>query len=164
DADSKIKIGDKQFFEPTGKIVDSNFFSFFGFRLKQGQPNQVLQSSNQIVVTEKMAMKYFGHENPLGKTLLIDNEYPMVISGIAENPPVNSHIQFDYLLPYSSLRKKANEKWQYDIDNSWVGGWPFTYVQIADPQQLQLVEKQVNQVVAKFSEKEWRENKMSYQY
>jgi putative ABC transport system permease protein len=100
----------------------------------------------------------------LAKTILIDNEYPMVVSGIAEDPPVHSHIQFEYLLPYSSLRKKANEKWHYDIDNSWVGGWPFTYVQIADPQQLQLVEKQVNQVVAKFSEKEWKENKMSYQY
>jgi putative ABC transport system permease protein len=67
DADSKIKTGDKQFFEPTGKIVDSNFFSFFGFRLKQGQSKQVLQSSNQIVLTEKMAIKYFGHENALGK-------------------------------------------------------------------------------------------------
>ena len=164
DGDSKIKAGDKQFFEPIGKIVDSNFFSFFEFRLIKGQANQVLQTSNQIVLTEKMAVKYFGRENPIGKTLIVDGENPMTVSGIAENPPVHSHIQFDYLLPYSSLRKIANEKWQYDIDNSWVGGWPFTYVQVTDPQQRQQAEKQVNQIVAKFSEKEWKENKMSYQY
>jgi putative ABC transport system permease protein len=163
DSDSKIKTGDKQFFELAGRIVDSNFFSFFGFRLIKGQPDQVLQSFNQIVLTERMAFKYFGHENPVGKTLTVDGEYLMTVSGIAENPPLNSHIQFDYVLPYSSLRKIANEKWHYNIDNFWPGGWPFTYIQI-DPQQRGQVEKQVNQVVARFSEKEWKENKMSYQY
>ena len=54
DSDSKIKTGNKQFFEPIGKIVDSNFFSFFGFRLIKGRPHQVLQSLNQIVLTERM--------------------------------------------------------------------------------------------------------------
>lgn len=46
----------------------------------------------------------------------------------------------------------------------WVGGWPYTYVKLTSPLKRREVEKQVNNVVAKFSEKEWKENKMSYQY
>src|SRR5688500_11052311 len=160
----KIKVGNNQYFERNVLLVDSNFFSFFGFRLKRGQPQNVLQSPNQIVFTERMAIKYFGKEDPLGKTVMVDGENPMIISGIAENPPVNSQIQFDFLLTSAFLKKFAMEQWKENIDNIWVGGWHQTYMQLADPQNWKEVENQINQVAAKYSEKERKENKMSYHY
>lgn len=161
----KVKAGDDQFVEPNSAVVDSNFFSFFGFHLIKGQKENVLLHPDQLVLTEKLAIKYFGNaDNAMGRNLLIDGEYPMTVSGVCADPPLNSHIQFDLLVAYSHLRKKANEQWKYDIDNAWVGGWPNTYVQVADPSRWKEVEKQVNEVVARFSEKEWKENKMSYQY
>jgi len=160
----KFKAGNNQFFEPRTFIVDSNFFSFFGFRLKQGQPIQVLNSPNQLVLSEKIAIKYFGStQDIIGKTMMMDDR-PMTVAGVAENPPANSHLQFDILIPYIYFRNWAIQHWKEDIDNTWVGGWPYTYVQLADPNKWKETEKQINNVVAKFSKKDWEENKMSYQY
>ena len=161
----KVKAGDDQFIEPNCIIVDSNFFSFFGFHLLKGQKENVLLHPGQLVLSEKLAIKYFGNaDNAMGRDLVIDGEYPMTVTGICENPPTNSHIQFDLLLSFAHLKKKATDQWKFDIDNAWVGGWPFTYVQVADPARWKEVEKQINDVAARFSEKEWKENKMSYKY
>jgi putative ABC transport system permease protein len=161
----KVKTGSDQFIESNAIIADSNFFKFFGFRLKKGQPATVLARLDQLVLSEKLAVKYFGNaDNALGRTVVIDNDYPMLITGICENPPTNSHIQFDIVVPFAHLRRIATEKWKFDIDNSWPGGWPFTYVQVANPSKWKQTEKQVNAIVARFSEKEWKENKMAYTY
>ena len=162
---NKFKVGNNQFFEEHVLDVDSNFFTFFGFRLSQGPPAQVLSSPNQVVVTEKIAIKYFGTtQGVIGKTMLMEDKNPMTIAGIAENPPPNSHLQFDILVPYTYFRNWAIKTWKDDLDNQWVGGWPYVYVQLTDPAKWKESEKQINDVVAKFSEKEWKENKMSYRY
>ncbi len=161
----KVKAGNEQFIEPNCMIVDSNFFSFFGFRLIRGQKEKVLLNPEQLVLTEKLAIKYFGNaDNAMGRSLMLDGEYPMTVTGIAEDPPTHSHIQFDVLVAYAHLKKKATEQWKFDIDNTWVGGWPNIYVQLANPSKWKETEKQINGVAARFSEKEWKENKMSYYY
>lgn len=161
----KVKTGNDQFIESNCIIADSNFFNFFGFHLKNGEPNKVLASLDQLVISEKLAIKYFGNAaNAMGRNLLIWDEYPMVVAGVCENPPFNSHIQFDLVIPFAHLRKKANERWRFDIDNAWAGGWPYTYVQVANPGEWKQAEKQVNDIVARFSKKEWEQNKMSYTY
>ena len=90
--------------------------------------------------------------------------YPMTVSGVAENAPVNSHIQYNYILPSSLLRQNIMKRYNFDINNMWVGGWALTYVQLDNPGKWKEAEKQINAVAAKFSEKDWKENKMSYQY
>lgn len=160
----KFKAGDNQFFEPNTLVVDSNFFSFFGFRLEQGQPAQVLNSPNKVVLSEKMAIKYFGStQDIVGKTLQM-NDQLMTVTGVAENTPVNSHLQYDIIIPYTNFRNWAIQTWKEDLDEEWVGGWPYTYVQLTQPQKWTEAEKEINNVVAKFSEKDWKENKMTYQY
>ena len=160
----QIKAGNIEFFEPNILIVDSNFFQFFGFRLKKGNKTQSLQSFDQIVLTEDMATKYFGKEDPIGKTVVVEGDYPMIVTGIAENAPINSQIQFDFLISFSFLRKMANEQWKFDIDNFWVGGWPMTYLHLKDPTKWKEAENEINKIAAKYSEKEWKENNMSYKY
>src|SRR5947207_14118675 len=89
---------------------------------------------------------------------------PVTVTGIAPNPPVNSHIQLDMLLSSAFLKKRVKDQYNFDIDSGWVGGWPYTYLQLSDPRHWKDVEKQINQVAFKFEEKDWKENKMSYQY
>src|SRR5262249_24973360 len=121
----KVKSGNDQFIEANCLAVDSNFFSFFGFRLIKGEAEKVMIRPDQLVLSEKLAIKYFGNAaNAMGRNLVIDGEYPMTVAGVCENVPLNSHIQFDLLAPYAHLRKVANEQWKFDIDNSWSGGWP----------------------------------------
>jgi len=160
----KIKAGNNQFFESNVLIVDSNFFQFFTFPTINGEPDKALVSPDQIVLTEKMAVKYFGHDDPIGKSMLIDGEYPMTIAAVAKDPPVNSHIQFDFLFPYSFLRKLMREHWKFDPDTLWLGGWPNVYVQLTNPTRWKEAEQQINRTAFKFEEKDWKANKMSYQY
>jgi putative ABC transport system permease protein len=160
----KFRAGNNQFFEPNTLAVDSNFFSFFGFHLQQGQPSQMLRSPNQIVLSEKTAIKYFGGtQGIIGKTMVMDDQL-MTVTGVAENPPANSHLRYDIVIPYANFRNWAIAHWKEDPDEMWVGGWPYTYVQLTDPLKWKEVATQINRVVAKFSEKDWKENKMSYQY
>jgi len=159
----KVKAGEQQFFESNILQADPNFFDFFGFDLKKGQAKTCLQSFDQVVLTEKLAVKYFGKEDPLGKSMTIDNT-PVTVTGIAKDPPVNSHIQFDMLLSSVFLKKRMKDQYNFDIDSLWVGGWPNVYVQLSDPAHWREAEKQINQVAFKFEEKDWKENKMSYQY
>jgi putative ABC transport system permease protein len=160
----KIKSGNHHFIESNVVSVDSNFFSFFGFKLKKGNAKQCLQSQNNIVITENTANKYFGNENPIGKTLLLDDTHSFIVSAVAENTPVNSQIQFDFLVPVSFKKKQMMDNYKFDIDNFWVGGWPLTYVQLANPANWKKDENEINKIAAKYSEKEWKENKMSYHY
>lgn len=160
----KIKSGSNLFIEDKAASVDSNFFQFFGFRLRQGNAAQCLQSQNYIVLTENTAKKYFGAENPIGKTLLLDDKFPFTVSAIAENVPVNSQIQFDFVLPVSFKKKRMLEDYQFDMDNFWVGGWPYTYIQLANPSEKEKAEAEINKIIAHYSEKDWKENKMSYRY
>jgi len=161
----KVKSANDQFIESNCIIADSNFFSFFGFGLINGKKETVLLNADQLVLSEKLAIKYFGNAaNAVGRNLLIDSEYPMTVTGVCKDPPPNSHIQFDLVVAYAQLKKRATEQWHFDIDNFWVGGWPYTYVQVADPAKWKETEKQINEVAARFSAKEWKENKMSYTY
>jgi len=160
----KLKYADKQFVESRAVCADNNFFNFFGFRLKEGNKSQVLKSANQIVLTEKLAKKYFGDEDPLGKIITIDGQHPVTVSGVAIDPPANSQIQFDLLLPAAYLRNELITNYHFDMDSLWVGGWPHVYVELRNGANWKQAEQQINAVAAKFSEKDWKENKMSYHY
>ena len=147
---SKVKSNDNLYIESNAAIVDSNFFNFFGFKLLKGEPGQVLRSLDQIVMTERLAVKYFGSvNNAMGKTVEIDGRHLMTVSGVAENVPANSQIQFDLLLPYSHLKKLMMTNYHFNPDSMWVGGWPFVYVQLNDPSNWKNAETQINRVAKK---------------
>src|SRR5688572_29443480 len=157
---NKYSYQDKTFFEERSIMVDSSFFSFFGFKLLNGDRRSILRSPNEVVLTESMAKKYFGSvDEALNKVIIMDGD-PMTVSGIAADAPLNSHIQFDFLVPYARLHKIALEQYKTDFSDSWVGGWPHTYIEINDPSEKTEVELLVNEVVARFSKKQWEDNKM----
>ncbi len=102
-----IKVGDQNFKEPDGNLtyVDADFFKVFNFPLVSGTPASVMAGGNQAVISERLAKKYFGKQNPVGKILLMPNESnqpPLIVSGVFKNFPVNSSFQFDMILPIES--------------------------------------------------------------
>jgi putative ABC transport system permease protein len=160
----KFTYEDKTFFEANAIIADSSFFTFFGFPLLKGDASQLLRNPDELVMTEAAAIKYFGSADAaIDKVVSVDGE-PMKVAGVAVNVPTNSHIQFDVVIPYKRLHAYALKSWKQDLDNQWVGGWPYTYIEIAETANRDAVEASVNEVVARFSKKEWDDNKMSYQY
>ena len=85
-------------------FADSNFFSNFSFHLLKGNSKTVLNSNTNIVISASLAKKYFGNENAVGKTIELDLDAPQLytVSGIAEDAPENSSIQYDLIVPIES--------------------------------------------------------------
>ncbi len=96
-------------------FADSNLFSFFTFKIIYGQPSQLLASKNSIVLTQKISKLLFGNENPLGKVVEYDNN-SYVITGIIDDIPLNSHIQFEAVFPMKTLLNSS------DVYLGWDGG------------------------------------------
>ncbi len=95
-----------EFFKEQGLFVDPNFFSFFSFDLLEGNPDQIFPTPNSLLLTSTMAEKYFGRENPIGKTLSLQfkgKETLFSVAGIAADSPQNTSIPFNFLLPLESL-------------------------------------------------------------
>jgi len=91
-------------------FADSNFFSFFSFRLRRGRPADVLARPFTVVLTETAAKKYFGTVDPLGKTLQLDSKYPVEVTGIVEDVPVNSSIRFEVVTSMATMGGMDNYK------------------------------------------------------
>jgi len=85
-------------------FADSSFFRFFSFHLRSGDPNTALNAPLAMVISRKAAHKYFGDTDPIGKTLQYDKKNVFRITGVAEDPPSNSSIQFDFVASVESLR------------------------------------------------------------
>lgn len=97
-----VTYNNETFLENNIIASEPNFFEFFGIKLIDGNKDNIFDVPNSIILTEDMATKYFGQENPLGK-VLETGVGDKVVSGIVENTPKNTHFKFDFLLNMSDL-------------------------------------------------------------
>ncbi len=102
---------DVRFYEEAVYWADSTFFSMFSFRLLRGDAKTVLVAPNTIVLTASTAQKYFGAEDPIGQTLRIENEADYEVTGIVEDVPDQSHLQFDMLVSMESVIQNLSPIW-----------------------------------------------------
>lgn len=86
-------------------FADAGFFNFFSFKLKSGDKQTALKNPFSVVITERMAKKYFGDADPIGKniTLRTDSNYNYQVTGVAENAPSNSSVEFNFVASVSSI-------------------------------------------------------------
>jgi len=120
-----VKSGRRIFKEETFNFVDESFFSIFSFAFKKGSPRTALSDPHSIVITEKIARKYFDNADPLGKTLQIRNRIDVKITGIIRDQS-HSHIPVDFVLPLSLLKALGT-----DID-TWGRSNYTTYVLLSE--------------------------------
>jgi putative ABC transport system permease protein len=97
------KYGDNNFYEEHVYYADPSVFNVFTFPLIAGDPNAVLSSPYSIVITEEMAQKYFGNENPLGKVLTLDNKNDFIVTGIMKDLPETTHRKINMLCSFETL-------------------------------------------------------------
>jgi hypothetical protein len=120
-----IKHGDKSFADDNFGFADSSFFKMFTFPFVKGNPETALSDKFSVVITEEMSKKYFGNDDPIGKTLNVNNQFDVQVTGVIENVPHNSSLKFDFLLPYTLY---WGPNWAES--NSWGGNPLETYVLI----------------------------------
>lgn len=112
DVEDAVRVADQQFLFSVGEkhlnvsglITDYGFLNTFSFPLLSGNTN-ALKDNSHIVLTEKLAIKLFGNENPMGKTVKIDSTDNFTVAGVLKDLPNNTKFSFEYLLPWSYLKK-----------------------------------------------------------
>jgi len=92
-----VAHGDKKYYETNFLFADPSLFKIFTFPFIHGNPNTALSSPSSIVITQDMALKYFGNQDPLGKTIQTLNQNDFTVTGVIENIPRNSHLQFGFV-------------------------------------------------------------------
>jgi len=129
-------------------LVGPDFLEIFDFKLLYGESNQALQDKYSAVITEKTAEKYFGDINPMGQTIRLrmgDDFQEYQITGVLEEIPANSSIQFEFLLNDENMDYFIDENSQ----NSWYNVYGETYVLLSDPQAKQEIEAGVEGMMKK---------------
>jgi|WetSurSiteA1Bulk_404760.scaffolds.fasta_scaffold00138_7 putative ABC transport system permease protein len=107
------------------QLVDPDFFTMFSFPLLKGSPGTVLENTHSMVISEKMAAKYFGDKDPVGEIVLLDAKFPFTITGIIKDKPRNTEINIDFLIPFEFYKELG-----VDVDQM-TGNWITTYVQLS---------------------------------
>ena len=112
-----VKLGDTEFKEPamTRLYADANFFEFFGIALIQGNPQEVLNGPNLVVITESMAQKYFGadwqSQSVIGQSISMDDHAVLQISGVSEDVPANTHFDYHFLVSGQTVKAWDDPFW-----------------------------------------------------
>lgn len=136
-----VKNGETVFQENKFYHADSSFFKVFSFKLLQGNPDKALVEPNSVVITKRMAQKYFGTEDVLGKTLNINSRKEYKVTGLIENIPYNSMIQFDFVGSFSSLDASKEQIW-------WSANYQ-TYIVLNEKADLSSLRTKTNEIVKK---------------
>jgi putative ABC transport system permease protein len=145
--DNIIKVNNEAYREHHVLFADSNFFSNFSFHLLKGNPKTVLNSTSNIVISASLAKKYFGNNNPVGKTIqvIIDTTQTYVISGVAEDAPHNSSIQYSVVMPLL-----AYPGYQQNIDQGFNYNNHLYIVELADNVDYKNFETKMNKWVVDY--------------
>jgi putative ABC transport system permease protein len=139
-----ISYKDKSFNEKNVFLADSNFFTFFSFPLLKGDPRTALSEPNNIVLTESTAKRVFGDEDPMGKVIGWDKDYKLTVTGIAKDVPVNSHLNFDLIVPITGLDNMP-------FYRSWTNNNLFVYIQLEKLADQAAVERRLPAFMNKYA-------------
>lgn len=110
---SPVLAAGNTFDNEKGRYVQGDFLRIFSFDLSQGDPKTALKRPDGIVISQKLADKYFKGQDPMGKTMRIDNKDDVIVTGVLKEIPAYSSVKFDFLMSYDRWIK----------DNKWAQEW-----------------------------------------
>jgi ABC-type antimicrobial peptide transport system, permease component len=145
-----LVTGEKRFLKE-GLYVGEDFLKMFSFPMAQGAMETALKDPSGIVITKATAVSLFGTEDALGKTMRVDDAVDATVTGVIENVPSNSTLQFDFILPFSSYI--SSQDWVKRSLSNWGNNSFQIYVQLAEGASKDNVEGRVRNVIQKNSER-----------
>ncbi len=138
--------GENAFYEGGCVAVDSTFFDLFTYDFLHGNKANALTEPYSAVLTEETAEKYFGDENPIGKSLSVNNQFEFTVTAVLKSIPKNSINQFDILVPYDYLKEIG----QYN--DHWGSNSIRTYIKLYENAVLDSVDSKLTATVKKHNE------------
>ena len=140
-----VARGEENFYEKSVAFTTPSFLEMFTFPFIKGSQDLALEDLSSVVITAHAAEKYFGRENPIGKTLKINNVHDFIVRGVIKDVPKNSHLQFDFLLPFAALEKMPEDvgiRWSPVMDN-WGINFFYSYIQAEEHTDVHALEKKI---------------------
>lgn len=148
-------VDGNRFFEEDGIVAGPQFFELFDFNLIYGVREKALAGRRSIVISEALANKYFGKTDVIGKVVELERYGTFTISGILENVPSNSFIQFDFIITQDyDVFFETVAPWFPDYFNSWSGDPAGTFVLLKNANDAALFPAYADQLLGKYLEKE----------
>lgn len=151
----RIKYEEDEFEESKFFIADSTFFSVFDFEFKFGNPLKAFENSNSVVLTERMAKKYFGDTDPMGKIILFQDTVPLKVTGVLKPFKGKTHLDFDFLAHSKLL---LNQIIGFNVDHAYMGLWYYSYVVLQPGSSPRTLESKLPAFVKKYYPPRYTEN------
>ncbi len=137
-----LSHGDIFFKEDAVYYTSQDFFTVFKYPLISGEDSTALKGLNKIVLSKSMVKKYFGDENPMGKTIRINGKVEYIVTGVFEDLPENSHMKVDALLSFATYAKLVGRKSEAEL-NEWQWDGFLTYVLLNENADVKKLESKL---------------------
>jgi len=134
-----VARGDRIFYEDEVRFVDPGILEMFTFPLVAGNKATALKDADSVVITEDMAVKYFGREDPLGQILVLFHSMSLKVTGVMRNHPGTTNIRPDFMVPIEKMRSLAGD----DFFQNWLSQQLASYVMLGKDYSAEIVEAKI---------------------
>ncbi|MFC2167540.1 ABC transporter permease, partial [Acidobacteriota bacterium] len=140
-----FSVNNKSFREQNFYAVDPSIFEIFELPFVYGDPKSSLSSPDSLVLTESTAKKYFGPDNPIGKTITYEDDLVFTVTGVIKNLPENSHLSFDILASPLAIKDLSG----LDDRFNWGAGNYRTYILLSESGNSHVVEEKIAGILSR---------------
>jgi len=152
--------GEASFREEKMQVTDPAIFEVFDFNLIEGNITTCLDGPNKVVLSKSAVQKYFGEENPIGKTIIYNSsdtwsftrEREFEVTGIMEDVPNNSHLKFNFLFSYQTINNRYNNA----PETSWTWYDFNTYVYLETGTKKDELQEKINKYILDLRDEAWK--------
>ncbi|MDH4270832.1 MAG: ABC transporter permease, partial [Candidatus Aminicenantes bacterium] len=137
-----VRYEDKVFSEERFWSADPSFFDVFSVPFLKGDPKTALNEPNSVVLTRSTAERYFGQENPVGKTLNTDRRRDWLVTGVVEDVPRTSHFRYDFLGSMNTF--------EYSRSQNWISSNDYTYFVLREGVSHRQFEEKMQSLIQKY--------------
>ena len=151
-----VRRADTFFYEDRFMYADPELFDVLTIPFIQGNPQEALKRPRTLVISERIALKYFGHDNPLGKTLEINND-TFEVTGVIVDPPENTHLKYGLIASMESIASWSEM-------TNWYSTMFYTYLKLKPNVNVEEFSQQASSLANKYVEKQLKEWGNTYHY
>ena len=143
-----IRYEDRHFEEPNFVYADSTVFEVFTLPLVRGDPQTALAAPNTVVLSERLAHKYFSDDDPLGRAITVPGWQDLTVTGVMENVPPTTHLPLDLMVSMQTFYNNAGD-WVNNA-RTWAGF--HTYLLLREPHQVETIAQKTPAFLTTFFE------------
>ena len=151
--DMTLRYKDKLFNETAACFADENFFDFFTVKIVHGNARTALNEPFSVMLTEDLARKYFGNEDPINKEIRFEDQYNFKVTGVYKSFPANSHLHPQMLMSFKTLNN-ADVYGKKKLETNWDNNAFYTYLLFPSNYNIAHVKSQLPAFLDKYMHQE----------